>query len=696
MLEPLPPLAAEWAPHEEAFHDVARILALAPGFVLVPVAVPGPDLARALGQWLSEAGYTLETWELSGDAEWERLAWFLLHCSPPADGVVMVIGPRAPPQRASAALALVNQARDAIVKSLRRPLLWCGPRSFLNVTWEEAPDFWSIRSVDHSMDAAPAAPVLESLPARAPAPSPPAAQAVPSDAATKPGAPPSVESAAAGSLGSLAILRTALSQGDPMSAAILAAREAESALADARPEDALRLLESPLLTAGAVPASLRQRLAVLRVRALRASGRRDEAVRALDSLYAKGRLAPGGLDPAVELEALLEEGSLAAETGDLDRAEALFTQAMARAREVGSPEGEAQARLGLGEAALSRGQPGRASKVILAEGEEGAAWLRKRIEGTDSPRPGAGTEALVQRARSVLALAARQTHDSEAASRIAGTSLLDEDELHRVHAAAVSAGLASSRDALFAGVNRSFAASLPLTPSPGAQVLIDLHQMNKVDRLLDGQQPLAIWLRNAVTLAGALPEAAVFAEALKRLRRTGPRTPTPAASPASPAPGPGAAVPKGPEPEVPLCLLLHAERDREAAHALRTHMTPLLRAGRLRWWSPDQMVPGEAVAHTLEQRLREADIVLVLVSANFMADDELMKSAEAARAMGKRVIPIFWKPALWEESNLAHFAGLPLDGRPIATRRDQDQAWTEVVNGIRSLLKRGVGPDRRS
>jgi tetratricopeptide (TPR) repeat protein len=42
---------------------------------------------------------------------------------------------------------LVNQRRDSIARKLSRPLLWCGPPELMKLTWERAPDFWSIRAL---------------------------------------------------------------------------------------------------------------------------------------------------------------------------------------------------------------------------------------------------------------------------------------------------------------------------------------------------------------------------------------------------------------------------------------------------------------------------------------------------------------------------------------------------------------------
>lgn len=56
-------------------------------------------------------------------------------------------------------------------------------------------------------------------------------------------------------------------------------------------------------------------------------------------------------------------------------------------------------------------------------------------------------------------------------------------------------------------------ASLPSASDPSAQLLSDLHNMNDAGRLADGSDPLAIWLTNALAVAGNRQEASAIAEA---------------------------------------------------------------------------------------------------------------------------------------------------------------------------------------
>lgn len=140
-------------PNIADFRRIARVLELADGFMLVPVEVPGPDMARRLASWLQAEGHPVEVVAPDGEERWRELAAALLATRPEAEGAVMLIGRREEAPGMQAGLRLVNQRRDSVGRHLGRPLLWCGPKEFLDLTWRAAPDLWSIADVPRRIEA---------------------------------------------------------------------------------------------------------------------------------------------------------------------------------------------------------------------------------------------------------------------------------------------------------------------------------------------------------------------------------------------------------------------------------------------------------------------------------------------------------------------------------------------------------------
>ncbi|MFJ7587891.1 trypsin-like peptidase domain-containing protein [Streptomyces sp. NPDC097617] len=95
---------------------------------------------------------------------------------------------------------------------------------------------------------------------------------------------------------------------------------------------------------------------------------------------------------------------------------------------------------------------------------------------------------------------------------------LSQDDVVLLRDTAVETELSdpARRNLLFAGILPKYRGSLPVLAAPGQQIHSDLNEMNRVERLIDGTVPLAIWLRNA---ADQLTDAAARDVVLKALDR---------------------------------------------------------------------------------------------------------------------------------------------------------------------------------
>src|SRR5262249_54013263 len=90
------------------------------------------------------------------EAAWSGVTATLLDVQPDPAGAVALLGTREASRGLRAGLRVLNQRRDTIARHLGRPLLWCGPKEFLDTTWGAAPDFWSIADVPRRFNEAPA------------------------------------------------------------------------------------------------------------------------------------------------------------------------------------------------------------------------------------------------------------------------------------------------------------------------------------------------------------------------------------------------------------------------------------------------------------------------------------------------------------------------------------------------------------
>jgi cold shock CspA family protein len=132
----------------------------------------------------------------------------------------------------------------------------------------------------------------------------------------------------------------------------------------------------------------------------------------------------------------------------------------------------------------------------------------------------------------------------------------------------------------------------------------------------------------------------------------------------------------------------YSHRDEEYLNELRTWLRGLERRGFIQWWHDREITPGWEWEETIDKNLRTADVILLLVSPAFMGSDyvferEISKAVERHERGEARVIPIIVRPADWEWPPLNELQALPRDAKPITTWTNQDEAWLDVVRGIR-------------
>ena len=91
----------------------------------------------------------------------------------------------------------------------------------------------------------------------------------------------------------------------------------------------------------------------------------------------------------------------------------------------------------------------------------------------------------------------------------------------------------------------------------------------------------------------------------------------------------------------------------------------------------------------IDEHLDRSSIVLLLVSPDFIASDYCY-DVEMTRAVNRhargeaRVIPIIIRHSDWTNTPFARFQALPRDGKPVKSWPDRDEAWLDVVRGVRA------------
>src|SRR5712691_7354237 len=138
-------------------------------------------------------------------------------------------------------------------------------------------------------------------------------------------------------------------------------------------------------------------------------------------------------------------------------------------------------------------------------------------------------------------------------------------------------------------------------------------------------------------------------------------------------------------------FISYSHRDRELRGELEKHLSKLMRQKVIASWYDGDISPGTEWESQIREHFNRDQIILLLISADFMASD-FCYSVEMTRAIARhdadqaRVIPIILRPADWKGAPFSKLKALPTDGKAVTRWPTLDDAFEDVVQGIREAL----------
>ncbi len=136
----------------------------------------------------------------------------------------------------------------------------------------------------------------------------------------------------------------------------------------------------------------------------------------------------------------------------------------------------------------------------------------------------------------------------------------------------------------------------------------------------------------------------------------------------------------------------YAHEDEKLRDELDGHLALLRRKGVIRPWHDRGIVPGQKWDQAIDAQLTSADLILLLVSMDFMNSDyiwgkELATAIARAERDDASVVPVLLRAVDIEGAPFAKLQGLPTDLRPVTSWPNRDEAWTDVAKGIRRTVE---------
>jgi hypothetical protein len=136
----------------------------------------------------------------------------------------------------------------------------------------------------------------------------------------------------------------------------------------------------------------------------------------------------------------------------------------------------------------------------------------------------------------------------------------------------------------------------------------------------------------------------------------------------------------------------YAHPDEDLLMKLKSHLSPLRNQGLIDVWHDRNISAGTEWEQEIKEQLNAAQIILLLVSPDFMASNyihnvELKRAIERHQRGEARVIPVILRYIYWQGEPLGKLQALPKDGKPVKSWTDVDEALYDVTQGLRKVVE---------
>ena len=138
-------------------------------------------------------------------------------------------------------------------------------------------------------------------------------------------------------------------------------------------------------------------------------------------------------------------------------------------------------------------------------------------------------------------------------------------------------------------------------------------------------------------------------------------------------------------------FISYSHKDQALREELDIHLSNLKRQNIISSWYDGDIIAGSELEKEIMEHLKSAQIILLLVSADFIASD-FCYSIEMTQAIARhdageaRVIPILLRPTDWKGAPFAKLKMLPTDEKAVTRWPTHDDAFEDIVLGIRKAI----------
>ena len=139
----------------------------------------------------------------------------------------------------------------------------------------------------------------------------------------------------------------------------------------------------------------------------------------------------------------------------------------------------------------------------------------------------------------------------------------------------------------------------------------------------------------------------------------------------------------------------YSHKDEQLRDQLATYLAPLRQKSLITEWYDRKIEPGVNWDTEISSRLNQADLVLALLSPDFLASEycfgvEMEQAFSRVKQGNSRLLPVLLRPCLWEESRFSALQMAPRDAKPLSSAPSIDEALKAVALEIRNVVSEAV------
>lgn len=139
-------------------------------------------------------------------------------------------------------------------------------------------------------------------------------------------------------------------------------------------------------------------------------------------------------------------------------------------------------------------------------------------------------------------------------------------------------------------------------------------------------------------------------------------------------------------------FISYSHKDKQMKEKLILHLSAMIRQKYIMLWYDNMILPGKEIDEEILKKMRSSQIVLLLLSADYLASeycyDIEMHEALMLRSQKKmEVIPILLRPVDLKGTLVDGLMTLPEDRQAITLFQDEDEAYKNVTDGIRRVVE---------